>query len=357
MKAPPRRCLPEEPTSWSTSAPVWRIQRSSSTPRRSKAFPASAGASGKGWSSAPAPPSMRFSKTADSPPLSAAHRLRPRSRLLSDPQSRHRRRQRRQRFALRGHGAGAVVLASPRRDRLEAGRARNSVQRILQGRQADRRRQRRSGRAHRRSRRGGGRARRLLQAQADQRPRSRHRQRRAVHRTRRRNAPDHRLVRPDPGADRGARRVRSPRTRWSPRSWGRSARSATSGRRANIACIWSKATSGAFSTRSGHEDQRHDQRRSLRTRSAGKHHAAPLSARIRRPHGDEGRVRGRRMRRLHRVARRPGGEFLPGSGGGGRRQVGAHDRGRNARRQALARSRRRSPSATPSSAVSAPPAW
>ena len=64
----------------------------------------------------------------------------------------------------------------------------------------------RSGRAHRRSRRVGGRARRLLQAQADQRPRSRHRQRRAVHRTRRGDALDGRLVRPDPGADRGARR-------------------------------------------------------------------------------------------------------------------------------------------------------
>ena len=52
--------------------------------------------------------------------LSAAHRLRARSRLLSDPQSRDGRRQRRQRLALRGHGAGAAVPAGARRDRLEA---------------------------------------------------------------------------------------------------------------------------------------------------------------------------------------------------------------------------------------------
>ena len=63
-------------------------------------------------------------------------------------------------------------------------------------------RARRGGRAHRRSGRLGGRARRLLQAEADQRPRPRHRRRRAVHRSRRRDAPDRRLVRAHSGADR-----------------------------------------------------------------------------------------------------------------------------------------------------------
>ena len=63
MRAPRRRCWPEAPTCWSTSAPVWRTRRSSSTRRRSRTSPALPGASAMGWSSAPARRSMRFSMT------------------------------------------------------------------------------------------------------------------------------------------------------------------------------------------------------------------------------------------------------------------------------------------------------
>ena len=45
---------------------------------------------------------------------------------------------------------------------------------------------------------------------------------------------------PDSDAGRGARRLAAPPTRWSRRSWRRSARSATCGRPRNIACTWSR---------------------------------------------------------------------------------------------------------------------
>ena len=74
-----------------------------------------------------------------------------------------------------------------------------------------------------------------------------------------------------------------------------------------------------------------------------------------RAYGHEGRVRGRRLRRVHRPARRPPGRVLPRAGGPGRGRGGVDGRGPGGRRMPDATSRRRSSPTARRSAASARP--
>ncbi len=176
--------------------------------------------------------------------LPAARRLRARSGVVPDPQPRHGGRQRRQRLAVLGHGAGAAVSGRPGRDRVTARGPGRAVLGVLPGREADGPRGRRGARADRRAGGDRRRPRRIPQAQADQGPRPRHRRRRP-HEEGRPAAPGDQLVRPDAGARRRAVREPTRSRPWSPRRETPSTRSATCAVVRNTARTWSKCSSAS----------------------------------------------------------------------------------------------------------------
>ena len=103
----------------------------------------------------------------------------------------------------------------------------------------------------------------------------------------------------------------------------------------------------------------HEQLRSQRPPLCGRAAARPVPAHLpARPRGvrrQEG-LRRRRLRRLHRVARRQAVPFLPGARLPRRGPQDHHDRGPGARTASCIRCRRRSTTRRPSSAATAPPA-
>ena len=153
--------------------------------------------------------------------VSAAGRVRARPRLLPDPQSRDGRRQRRQRVAVRRHGAGAVVPRGARGDRRRSAasaKSRSAPSSTASSGPASRPTRWSSASSSPPRRRAGAAAitsssgsTATISASSASRCASK---RPAI-------ALDRRLARPDPGADRRTRRFARPPTRWSLRSWRR----------------------------------------------------------------------------------------------------------------------------------------